>query len=126
MVDSTIEPSEGRLRVEIRNSRPVDVADLATSLASLGAAFRDFANDAGDPLPDNIRLYVHELRTGSIIAELSALAEQAQWILEHLDVLAGFYTNLHEVIDFFSGRPPKDTASPTRQVAQHVSGIVDP
>lgn len=116
---------DGVLTVEIKNSRPVELVDLTVSLAAFAESFRDYANSQGDPIPDNIRLYVQELRTGSIIAELKALAEQAQWVLENAAMLAGFYTNLHDVIDYFLGNPTK-LSEPTRQQAQQVSSIVEP
>lgn len=116
---------DGVLTVEIKNSRPVELVDLTVSLAALGESFRDYANARGDPIPDNIRLYVHQLRTGSIIAEMKALAEQAQWVLDNAALLAGFYTNLSDVIAFFLGNP-KEQTEPTRQQAMQVSSIVEP
>ncbi len=65
------------------------------------------------------------MRTGSIIAQLQALAEQAQWVLDNAALLAGFYTNLQDVINYFLGKPSTDEP-PTRQQAQQVSSIVEP
>lgn len=79
------------LRVEIKNSKPVDLIDLTTSLMALAQSFQDYANQkTADPLPDNMRLYVKELRSGSVIAELVSMTDQIQWIAEHIEVLAGF------------------------------------
>lgn len=117
---------DGVLTIEIKNSRPVELSDLSTSLAAMGEAFKDFANSKGDPIPDNIRLYVFELRTGSIIAQLGALAEQAQTILDHAELLAGFYTNLGDVIDFFRGKPKAEAPPPSRQQAAYAASIVEP
>lgn len=117
--------SDGILTVEIKNMRPVELADLALSLAAFGDSFRDYANSQGDPIPDNIRLYVQELRTGSIVAQFKALAEQAQWIHDNAVLLAGFYGNLQGLINFFLGRP-STVKEPSRQQAQNVASIVEP
>ena len=117
---------DGVLTVEIKNSRPVELTDLAVSLQALAVSFREYANGRGDPLPDNIQLYVTELRTGSIIAQLSALAEQTQWVLDHVEMLAGFVTNTNDVINFFLGRKSDATNLPSRGQAANIASILEP
>lgn len=115
------------LRVRISNSKPVDLIDLTTSLMALGQAFTDYATSkTGDPLPDNMRLYVKEMRSGSVIAELVTLTDQAQWIAKHLEVLAGFVANLDDLMKFFMGRTAAPTEPPTRKQADQASAIVEP
>lgn len=120
------EGDNGVLTVEIKNSRPIELVDLTISLSALAQSFKDYANGAGDPVPDNIRLYIQELRTGSIIAQLSALAEQAQWVLDNAEILAGFVTNTQEVVNYFLGRETKLREPPPRAQAQHIASIVEP
>lgn len=115
------------LRVEIKNSKPVDLIDLTTSLMALAQSFQDYANaKTADPLPDNMRLYVKEIRSGSVIAELVSMTEQAQWIAEHIDVLAGFVGNLDDIMKFFMGKKAEPTEAPTRKQAGQVIGIAEP
>ena len=121
-----VKESGSVLTVEIKNTRPVELLDLTASLQALAYSFREYANERGDPLPDNIQLYVSELRTGSIIAQLSALAEQAQWVLDHVEILAGFVSNTQDVVSFFLGRDTKSATTPSKQQAAHVSSIVEP
>lgn len=115
------------LRVEIRNTKPVDLIDLTTSLMALGQSFSDYATaKTGDPLPDNMRLYVKKMRSGSVIAELVTLTEQAQWIAEHVEVLAGFVGNLDDIMKFFMGKTDVPAEAPTKRQAGHLVSIVEP
>ncbi len=115
------------LRVEIKNSRPVDLIDLTTSLMALAQSFQDYATSAtGDPLPDNMRLYVKEMRSGSVIAELVTLSDQAQWIADNIEVLAAFVGNLDDLMKFFMGREPSTSEPPTRKQAGQIVSIAEP
>jgi hypothetical protein len=115
------------LTVELKNTSPVDLLDLTVSFAALGQSFRDYATEqTADPLPDNLKLYVRELRSGSIIADLIPLLEQAQWIDKHIDVLAGFAANFHDILNYFLGRPTALERAPSRKEAQQISQVLEP
>lgn len=128
MVSLDYDPFGGRelLTVEIKNSRPVDLVDLTTSLMALAKEFQEFAGDNANELGlRDLKLYVRELRTGSIIAELVPIAQQADWFIEHKDVLGAFVSNLNDIIGYFlRGDRPDDP--PTRQEAERLSQIIDP
>lgn len=117
------------LRIEIQNGKPVELADFTVSMAAFADAFKDYATaTSGDPLPDNLRLYVKTMSEGSIIAEMIALTEQAQFIFKNAEVLAGFVANLNEVTSFFLGRPArsKENAAPSVKMAKQIAAIVEP
>jgi hypothetical protein len=117
---------DNTLRVEIRNRTPVELSDLALSFQALAEAFDDYAAaSTKDPLPSNIRLFVRELRPGSIIADLIAVAEQAQWLVDHGVVLAGFVANTQEIINFLLG-VGSEKAPPTARAVSQVAQIVEP
>lgn len=114
------------LAIKLENKKPVDLLDLTTSFAALAESFREYANEhTGEPLPDNVRLYVQEMTSGSIIAKLTALADQASWTLKHAEVLAGFVTNLNDVVGYFLDRPGAK-AEPSKREAEQVSQILEP
>jgi hypothetical protein len=56
-----------------------------------------------DTTPENAKLYITEIRAGSILVQLKAFLEQASFLVDHVHVLAGFVTNLQNLVDFFSG-----------------------
>ena len=60
------------ITVRIENTKPVELVDFTRSLLALADQFkRDVENDARQDV--EVRLYVTELRTGSLVAELAAL-----------------------------------------------------
>lgn len=81
---------------EIKNSRPVDLIQLTTALAALGDQFKRFIAEEGD-IDADARLYVHEIRAGSIIAELIAFGKAIGDLYEVSDKLAGFVPLLSDM-----------------------------
>ncbi len=116
------------LRVEIKNQRPVELADFTASMSAFAEAFKDYAAaHTQDPQPENMRLYVRSMQDGSIVAELVALAEQTQFILENAEVLAGFVGNLQDVISYFLGTTRAAPAGiPSTKQARQIGSIVEP
>lgn len=116
------------LRVEIKNSKPVELSDLANSLSALAEFYRDFANESiGDPHPDNFRLYVQEVRSGSVVADLVSLAEQAQWFVEHKEVFGAFVANLNDIVGYFlSNKDGRGEHKPTAKQAKQIAQIIEP
>lgn len=122
-----MQKDEAVLTVEVKNSQPVDLIDLTNSLAAFAEAFRDYASDnTGDPLPDNLRLYVKEIRSGSIIADLIALYDQAEWLIKNAEVFAAFAANLNDLSNYFLGKPNSLPEPPTHKQAKQLSNFVNP
>jgi hypothetical protein len=122
--------SAALLRVEYKNNKPVELLDLTTSLAALGESYQEFAWARGfDPQPGNVRLYIKELRTGSIIAELQSYLDQASFVLKHVDVYAAFLANFDDLTRFFLSlnRTAEERDSrPSRMEANHINQILEP
>ena len=79
-----------------------------------------------DQQAGNARLYVVELRTGSILLILKNMLEQGSMVLKDFDVLAGFISNLYALIDYFRTTKPTPPAELTRDEAGRLSRIVEP
>jgi len=115
------------LQVELKNSRPIELVDLTASFTALAESFRDYSNaTVGDPKQDNLRLYVQEIKSGSVIATLVALAEQTQFIAENAEVFAGFIANCNDLANYFLGKPKPGQPEPTVREAKQIAQIVEP
>jgi hypothetical protein len=104
----TAAPQDGLLTFEFDNKIPVALDDLTVSLNTLAESYEDYLTASGvAPPAEGVKLYVHELRTGSIIAVLQAIADQGHWlfgehgaiptlqsVFDHADTLAGFLGSL--------------------------------
>ncbi|MDO9299424.1 hypothetical protein [Bradyrhizobium sp.] len=114
------------LEVRYSTGRPVELADLGESFRALGKQYENFVHRHGFEQPGNARLYVSEVRTGSIIILLKSLLEQGSMVLKDIDVLAGFMTNLYDLIEYFRTQKSKPPAEITRDDATRLSRIVEP
>jgi hypothetical protein len=107
----------------------VDLLDLTGSLTAFGEAYRDYVISGGyDVEPGNVRLSVREIRSGSIIAELVSVADQASWVLDHLDAAAGFISHFDQVLRFFLllPRPATHDTVPTKREAAQAISVMEP
>src|ERR1700730_35859 len=95
-IDSGHEPI---ITFNLENSKPVDLLDLTGSLAAFGEAYSDYVASAGyDIEPGNVRLFIREIRTGSVIAALVSMADQSSWVLSHFDAAAGFVSHFNQIL----------------------------
>ncbi len=90
--------------------------------------YEDFVHRHGfDKTPGNAKLYLVDIRRGSIVADLKGYLDQASFVLNHLDVLAGFIANMNELTEFFRlQRSLKGDDLPTRAEAERVAKFVEP
>jgi hypothetical protein len=113
-----------RLTFEMRNTQPVELLDLTDSLAAFASRFSSYAEASGiDPDEGRARLYIREIRSGSIIAELVSLLQQTTFLLEHDDVLGGFVTHIAEIIQFLL---KGDQEQLPKEQVQDIAQIVEP
>lgn len=112
------------LIVEYRNRRPIELTALTVSLAAVGDQFKRYIADQGDTEAD-ARLFVQEVRTGSIIAELIAFGKAVGDLYEVSDKLAGFVPLLGEMMQAILHLNPsaKDLDKPT---VRNIGNIVAP
>jgi hypothetical protein len=119
--------TDGTLLVELKNQKPIELRDLTLSFLALGQAYEDYVVSAGhEHIAGNVRLYVKELRSGSVIAELMAKADQAHAFLDNIETIAGFVTSLNDVLQFFLGLSPPKAQPPTKKLAEQLNQIIEP
>jgi len=130
---------DGLLTFKLDNKAPVALDDLTASLTALACFYQDYLADAGKASPDaGVKLYIHELKTGSVIATLQAIAEQGhllfgdngiiptlQSAFDHADTLGGLIANLNDVIGFFLNSSDSEVR-PTKKQADQVIKFFEP
>jgi hypothetical protein len=121
---------EPKLTIEIQNRRPIELLDLTESFLSLGDEYKRFVAANPDMVgAQNVRLYIKEIRAGSVVADLVALVgvgvpvalpyiENANNILDFAKYLKGAY-------GYFSGKEEeKPQLHPTEYT--NLSKIIEP
>lgn len=119
--------SEIRLTIEIRNKRPVELADLAKSMIALADEYRGFLSTLeADIKADEIKLYVKEIRPGSIIQELVAMAPFALPLFEYTKTVIDFTTHLKDLYEWYKGEGSTKPEDTDKSSLQNLSNIIDP
>lgn len=104
--------SEAKLTIKIENKRPVELTDFTDSFSSLGSQYYKFLseNDSFSLKPET-KLYIKEIRSGSIITELSDLVPLVLPFVENSNSVIDFTMFLKMGFDYFLGKTevkPKD------------------
>ena len=81
-----------RLIIEINNKQPLELLDLTKSLVALASQFNSYVSKNGDSKENReAKLYVKEIRSGSVILELIELATIGVIpFLENVNTVIGF------------------------------------
>lgn len=127
----TIPLEDTILTVEINNNKPIELVDLTSSFLSIGEEYQRFvASHPGFAEAPNIRLYIKEINTGSIKADLVAIATAtapyAMPFLSGANSVIGFAKHLKSVYDYFLGKT--DGEKPVLQNTEyhHLANIIEP
>jgi hypothetical protein len=126
---SDVVEAHGELELTVRliNTKPIELVDLGQSFEALGELYSEFVHSKDyDLIAGNARLYLIDLRSGSIVATLKGLLDQASFLLDHLDVLSGFLANVNDLIKFFTVQEPSKDLTITRTEALQLSRIIEP
>ena len=87
--------NDSTLTVTIRNSEPVALADFAKSMMSLA---NDYESRATANPKQPTKLYIKEIKNGSIVAILAPLA--GQFLFDHMDLVEDYAEYLKAVLDW--------------------------
>lgn len=92
------------MQVHIEHSGPMELATLTDSFAALASWHARFARSVGAAVNgDEVRLYVKEIRSGSIIIELVEWARNAVILVQDVTTVVRFAAMLKQVYDYFTG-----------------------
>lgn len=124
--NQTLEP---KLSIKINNKQPVELIDLTESLLSLADEYKRFVAANPDLHPADFKLYVKEISSGSIKADIIALVTTGATLLlpykENLKSLVEFAKYLKSTYQYFIG---KEEEKPQLQKADlnNLSTFIEP
>lgn len=118
---------EIKLTIEIQNKQPVELIDLAQVMLSTAAEYRSYiSTHAIDVDPQNTRLYIKEVRSGSVITELVAMAPYALPLVEHADSILKYGKYVVAGLSWFMGRGEKPADEYGRKTLENLNTILEP
>jgi len=116
-----------RLRYHLKNESPVELTDLTSSMLAIGDEYKNFLQATpGFGSPSELKLYVQEIKTGSILAELVAMMPAALLFVEHANSVIEFSKYLVSGYDYLLGRTKDRPEIITRKSLGNLSKIVEP
>lgn len=120
------EKEEYKLRVTICNSKPIELVDLTSSLLSMADEYRRFLiSESGPCAAEEIKLYIKDIKSGSIITELFAAAPLILPMVQYGNTLFDFVKNFKAATDYFLGRDSKKPEITTTRL-ENLNNIFEP
>lgn len=119
-------PQDQVLTVSMDNSKPVLLSDFTNSFLSLADEYARFATSrGGDDITRDTRLYVREVRKGSIVWDLVVVSAAALPIVEYTVTLADFGMYVKTAWDWLLRRSGDDPRLDKKRL-QNVVDIMEP
>jgi hypothetical protein len=104
--------SEAKLTITIENKRPIELLDFTESFESLAQEYYKFLNESDNKkISKDTKLYVQEIRSGSIITVLSDLTPILIPFVEDTNSIVEFAKFIKIGLEYFLGKTnvkPKD------------------
>ncbi len=124
----TIPPPGHVLTISLFHAGPVELGSLSASLTALADQHARFAEREGFSINgEGVRLYVKEIRSGSIIVELVAAAQTYGPLIGTANTIASFAKNLKGLLDFGTSKtaapPERTTARDARDMASFLEPV---
>ena len=110
----------------IDNKQPIELTMLTKSMIGLSNQFNKFNKEKG--LSSDAKLYVKEIRKGSVIIELFDIAMISGVIpfAENTNVLIDFAKHLGNVFSYFKGNNDNEKPNLTPNDCDEISNIINP
>ena len=119
--------SKKKLEITIRNERPVVLTDLTLSLLTFTQQYQQFIeSETADGHPAATELYIKEVRSGSIVVEVVALAMPIVPLIWQGGSLTEWVNRSKAIVEWLLGKlqsPPKEI---TKNDLRQWHSIVDP
>ena len=91
-----------KLVITINNKNPVELVDLAQSMLALAGEYRQMLSDSsGSGDPDEVKLYIKEVRSGSIVQELVPIAMATLPFVAQVNTIAEFTKHISNLSSWF-------------------------
>ncbi len=127
-MSETVEIKDIRLVIKIDNKQPVELVDLTKSLFSIASQFSSYAEKNGShKLEREAKLYVKEIKSGSVIVELVELATVGMIpFVENINTVLGFGEYCKKAYDFLlkgEGESPELNQTDYKELSAILSPI---
>lgn len=119
--------SEAKLTIEIKNTKPIEITDFTESFEALGNQYYKFlAESPHFELSKETKLYVKEIRSGSIITELSDLVPAVIPFVEYSNSVIEFTKYLKSAYNYFAGKSDEKPKEFDLKDCNNLNNVIKP
>lgn len=116
-----------RLIIHIENKRPIELMDLTKSLVSLASQFNEYVKTTGNISNREAKLYVKEIKSGSVILDLIEIATVgALPFIENINTIVGFAEYIRNGVNYFLGKDDSKNPEFSTKDCADFAQIVNP
>jgi hypothetical protein len=127
MAESVEQIKDIRLVIHIENIKPIELMDLTKSLVSLASQFNDYVKTTANVEHREAKLYVKEIKSGSVILDLIEIATMgALPFIENINTIVGFAEYLKTGFQYFLGNKEGKNPEFSTKDCTDFSQIVNP
>lgn len=118
---------EMQVVIELKNGKPVELLDFANSMIGFGNQYSHYLHQQGvESVVPDAKLYIKQIKEGSIIATLAALAPVVVPMFDQVNVVHDFALNITAAINWLIGKDGEKPSSLDKPTLQNISKIVRP
>lgn len=103
--------NDAYLSITLNMTDPIEVRNLARLFVAIDDQFRRHIEDTHPDLKGEVKIYIREIKSGSLIADIIPIVGAAILYMEAYVVVTGFAKKLKEIIAPYIAGQKKDSAS---------------
>lgn len=127
VIDIKTDIADAVLQIRINNTQPIDLIDYSNSMLNFGNEYSDFISRSDNHLaPEDIKLYVREIKTGSIITDLVAIAPGLMAFAEHTNTVIDFTKHIKGLTSYLLGKTNLRPSGLSKPSLNRLIKIVEP
>lgn len=124
---TNVDMSEAKLTIKIENTKPIEITDFTEAFESLGNQYYKFLSESEHfKLSKETKLYVKEIRTGSIITELTDMVPAIIPFVEYSNSVIEFTNYLKSAYDYFAGKVSERPKEFDLKDCNNLSNVIKP
>lgn len=129
-METRVKFDESKLQIHIEYSNKIELAHYINSLDSVNSEYSNYIRTAENHLqPDDIKLFVNEIRSGSIITDLIAYSPTLLAFAEHANTLLDFTKHIANTINLLKNHSTHEIIEDeklTTSTLSNIQGLVEP
>lgn len=115
------------MKFEIKNKQPIELIDLTNSLLALGNEYQRFISRTHpEAEASDVKLYINEVRSGSVIALLTAMSPQLIEGFSYVNTVVDFASFLKNTFEILTNGKANKHTDLSPATLSNINQILEP